>query len=57
MTLKNRILDMLPALLVFAFIAAFGTYVAIAYVLHDPWWITTLSELSQQHAMNTAAAK
>lgn len=47
MTLHKRILDMLPALLVFAFVAAFGTYVAVAYVVRDPWWLHTLATHTQ----------
>lgn len=43
MTLSKRILDMLPALIVFACVAAFGTYVAVAYVVRDPWWMHTLA--------------
>lgn len=45
MTPTKRILDMLPALLVFAAVAAFGTYVAVAFVLRDPWWLQTRAEL------------
>lgn len=48
MTLRKRFLDLLPALTVFAAIAAFGTYVAIAYVARDPWWLHTLAEHAQQ---------
>jgi len=36
MTLHSRILDMLPALLVFAIVTAFATYVLVEYVAHEP---------------------
>jgi hypothetical protein len=48
MTWNKRLLDLLPALIVFASVTAFGTYVVIAYVLHDPWWLHTLA--AHQHA-------
>ena len=48
MTPYKRIMDMLPALIVFALVSAFATYVAFAFVLHDPWWLQTVSELRHQ---------
>ncbi|MCW2960535.1 MAG: hypothetical protein JWM25_583 [Thermoleophilia bacterium] len=50
MTIRNRIFDMLPALLVFAFVSAFTTYVTVAYVLQDPLWLTTVSTHQREHA-------
>ncbi|MCW2923368.1 MAG: hypothetical protein JWM98_772 [Thermoleophilia bacterium] len=49
MTLHKRILDMLPALLVFAFVSVFASYVAVAYIVHDPMWLRALAELQAQH--------
>lgn len=49
MTLRNRILDMLPALIVFAIVAAFGTYCAIAFVERDPLWLRTVAQVRRQH--------
>lgn len=48
MTPVKRIQDMLPALIVFAVVAAFGTYSMIAYVVRDPWWISTLVQLREE---------
>ena len=45
MTIRARFRDMLPALLVFALVAAFTTYVTVAYIARDPWWLQTLAEL------------
>ncbi len=56
MTPAKRIQDMLPALIVFAIVAAFGTYATIAYVARDPWWIGTLVELRQERAAAPATA-
>lgn len=39
-------MDMLPALVTFAVIAAFATYVAVAWVIRDPWWLHTVLELT-----------
>lgn len=36
MTLRTRILDILPALVVFAIVAAFATFVLIEYVIREP---------------------
>lgn len=36
MTVKNRVKDMLPVLIVFFVVASFGTLVFIEYVAHDP---------------------
>jgi hypothetical protein len=36
MTLRTRILDMLPALLVFAVVSAFSTFVLVEYVVREP---------------------
>lgn len=47
MPLHKRFLDMLPVMIVFAAVAAFGTYVAVAYVLQDPWWLHTLAAHQQ----------
>ena len=47
MSLHRRILDMLPVLLVFAAVTAFATYVIVAYIQHDPFWLQTLA----QHGM------
>ncbi|MCW2974244.1 MAG: hypothetical protein JWN72_2517 [Thermoleophilia bacterium] len=44
MSLRNRILDMLPVLLVFAAVAAFATYVIVAYIEHDVFWLHTLAQ-------------
>ena len=55
MTLHKRILDMLPALIVFAAVAAFGTYVAIAYVVRDPWWLHTLATHAQAQPADRSA--
>lgn len=46
----KRIMDMLPALIVFAIVSAFATYVAFAFVLQDPWWLQTVAELRRQAA-------
>jgi hypothetical protein len=48
MTLRNRIFDLLPALLVFIAVSAFTTYVAVAYVVQDPWWMRTMAEHAQR---------
>lgn len=48
MTVKNRVKDMIPVLIVFCIVASFGTVVFMAYVIHDPVVVTeserTLSE-------------
>lgn len=36
MTLRTRMLDLLPVLLVFALVSAFATYVTVEYVVRDP---------------------
>jgi hypothetical protein len=57
MTPVKRIQDMLPALIVFAVVAAFGTYATIAFVARDPWWINTLVELREERAAPAPAAE
>jgi hypothetical protein len=44
MSLHRRILDMLPIILVFAAVSAFATYVIVAYIEHDPYWLQTLAQ-------------
>ena len=44
MSLHKRILDMLPVLLVFSAVAAFATYVIVAYIERDPFWLQTLAQ-------------
>ncbi|MBC7460878.1 MAG: hypothetical protein H7287_05910 [Thermoleophilia bacterium] len=44
MSLHHRILDMLPVLLVFAAVTAFATYVIVAYIQHDLFWLQTLAQ-------------
>jgi hypothetical protein len=36
MSVRSRILDLLPVLLVFAVVAAFGTFVLFEYVVREP---------------------
>ena len=48
-TFRKRLLDMLPALLVFAVVSLFASYVAVAYIVHDPLWLQTLA-----HARDSA---
>lgn len=36
MTVKNRVKDLLPVLIVFFVVASFGTIVFVEYVAHDP---------------------
>jgi len=55
MTATKRILDMLPALVMFALVAALGTYIAVAYVVHDPFWLNTVAELREQQAAGDRA--
>jgi hypothetical protein len=57
MTPVKRIQDMLPALIVFAVVAAFGTYSMIAYVVRDPWWINTLVQLHEEPVATQPAGK
>jgi len=45
MSLRTRLLDLLPIMVVAFAVSAFTTYVAVAYILHDPWWIQTVAEL------------
>lgn len=56
MTLRTRILDMLPVLIVFAVVSVFASYVAVAYIVHDPLWLRTLAELQAQDAPSTHGA-
>ena len=59
MSLHRRILDMLPVLLVFATVAAFATYVIVAYIERDPFWLQTLAQhgaLGAHGAAGDAAA-
>jgi hypothetical protein len=55
MTPVKRIQDMLPALIVFAVVAAFGTYSTIAFVVRDPWWINTLVQLREDPVVSQPA--
>ncbi|MCW2950104.1 MAG: hypothetical protein JWN41_1117 [Thermoleophilia bacterium] len=50
MSLYRRIRDMLPVLLVFAAVAAFATYVIVAYVERDAFWLQTLAHYAARPA-------
>jgi hypothetical protein len=43
MTIQKRILDMLPVILVFFAVTSFATYVTVAYIVHDAFWLQTLA--------------
>jgi hypothetical protein len=36
MSVRSRVLDLLPILVVFAIVAAFGTFVMVQYVVREP---------------------
>jgi hypothetical protein len=43
MTIQKRIMDMLPVILVFAAVTSFASYVTVAYIVHDAFWLQTLA--------------
>jgi hypothetical protein len=49
MTFKSRILDMLPALVIFVLVSLFTTYVTVAYVVRDPLWLATIARHADRH--------
>lgn len=43
MTIHKRIMDMLPVILVFFVVTSFASYVTVAYIVRDAFWLQTLA--------------